>query len=126
MTNMMMSFLRMRPLLLTEDSVTGPVEADASLRLGLEERDMITAGGGAGSARSLALGQAAFKGCEVKIANETEETAAIQDGAHVVYVEAGDSLPRLERRGMAGKNKLPCRRLCRTVPRHGRSGHRAP
>jgi hypothetical protein len=77
--NMMLPFLRMRPIIIAENSVTGPVEADASLRL-------------TGAAQSLALGAAAYKGCEIKVANETETGVTIQDGAHIISIEQGDTV----------------------------------
>jgi hypothetical protein len=77
--NIMMAFNRMRPIAVTEDSTTTAVDADSTLLL-------------SGSVSSLTLGNASYKGCELKIISEAGGRVAVLDGAYTVPLEAGDTV----------------------------------
>jgi hypothetical protein len=77
--NIMMAFNRMRPFVVTENSTTTEIQADSTLLLG-------------GSVASLTLGNASYKGCELKIINEVNGPVSILDGIYTISLEPGDTL----------------------------------
>ncbi|MDR0710059.1 MAG: hypothetical protein LBF77_08340, partial [Spirochaetaceae bacterium] len=77
--NMMLPFLRMRPLVLTENSATSEVQADAVLNL-------------SGAVTSLTLGSGAYKGVEVKIINDADGDVELLNGSKIITANLGETL----------------------------------
>jgi hypothetical protein len=77
--NMMLPFMRARPITVTSNQETSVIEADASLIL-------------AGETTSLRLGPGAYHGVEVKIYNGTSEEAELLDSTFAIPIGAGDTL----------------------------------
>ncbi|MDR1502091.1 MAG: hypothetical protein LBT43_06515, partial [Prevotella sp.] len=77
--DIMMPFSRLRPFVITENSTTTQVQADATL--------LLTPG-----TNSITIGQAAYKGCELKIINEAGNKVTILDGIYTIDIEAGDTV----------------------------------
>jgi len=76
--NMMLPFLRMRPITVTSDTETSAVEADAVLHL-------------AGSVTSLRLGNGDYHGVELTIYNGTADAVELLDQNYTIALEAGDT-----------------------------------
>ncbi|MDR1588094.1 MAG: hypothetical protein LBS57_11610, partial [Treponema sp.] len=77
--NMMLPFLRMRPVTVTENSVVSEVQADASLAL-------------TGTITSLSLGSGAYKGVELKIINDADGEVEILNGSKIITSFIGETL----------------------------------
>jgi hypothetical protein len=78
-TNMMLPFLRMRPVVVTENSTTSEVQADATLNL----QETIT---------SLTLGSGAYKGVELKIINDADAEVELLNGSKIITSFIGETL----------------------------------
>jgi hypothetical protein len=76
--NMMLPFLRMRPITITSNAETSVVDTDAFLQL-------------ADEARSLRLGAGAYHGVELKIYNGTVGQVEILDQNSVISIQSGDT-----------------------------------
>jgi hypothetical protein len=77
--NTMLPFGRMRPITVTENSVTSEAQADASLIL-------------SGSTNSLTLGQGAYRGVELKILNDADDEVQILDGDKTITSKMGETI----------------------------------
>jgi len=76
--NMMMPFLRMRPITITSNTETSVVDMDASLHL-------------AGEVTSLRLGAGAYHGVELKVYNGTSSKIELLDSDYVISIQRGDT-----------------------------------
>jgi hypothetical protein len=77
--NMMMPFMRARPITVTSNQETSLIEADASIIL-------------SGETASFRLGPGAYHGVEVKVYNETAEEIELLDGDFVIPIFPSDTL----------------------------------
>jgi hypothetical protein len=78
-TDMMMPFNRMRPVIVTENSTTTDIEADASLIL-------------TGAIQSLTLGQGTYRSVELKIINDADDDVLLLNGAKTITAKMGEAL----------------------------------
>jgi hypothetical protein len=78
-TNMMMAFNRMRPAVITENSTTTEIQADASLVL-------------TGDTASLTLGQGAYKNISLVIVNDAADDVVLLNGSKVITCPLGETL----------------------------------
>jgi hypothetical protein len=77
--NMMLPFGRARPVIITENSVTSEVQADASVIL-------------SGGVNSLTLGPGAYRGVEFKLLNDADDEVLLLDGAKTITSKMGESV----------------------------------
>ena len=77
--NMMMPFLRQRPITVNSNTSTSVVEADAILNLS----DDIT---------TLTLGRGTYKGVELRIINDAESEVSLLSGAKIIQTNMGEIL----------------------------------
>jgi hypothetical protein len=77
--NMMLPFLRMRPLSVTENSTTTEVQADAVLDL-------------SGAVTALTLGSGAYKGVELKVINDAAGAVELLSGTKIITACLGETL----------------------------------
>jgi len=78
-TNMMLPFLKTRPVEVTSNSSTSAVEADAAIDL-------------KGGVTALTLGPGIYKGVELKITNDADGEAKLLDGVNTISVNLGETI----------------------------------
>jgi len=78
-TNMMLPFLRMRPIEITSNTGTSIVESDAVLDL-------------KGNVTALTLGSGAYRGVELKITNDADDEIKLLFGVKTLTVNLGETL----------------------------------
>jgi hypothetical protein len=77
--NMMLPLNRMRPIVVSDNSTTTEIQADAKLALN-------------GAVESLSLGQGAYAGVELTITNNADEEVQILDGEKIMTAKLGEIL----------------------------------
>ena len=78
-TNMMLPFLRMRPIEITSNTGTSIVEADAVIDL-------------KGNVTALTLGSGSYRGVELKITNDADDEVKLLFGVKTLTVNLGETL----------------------------------